>query len=206
MLLIIILNLLFDRRSEPLKNFSFLILAGGKSSRMGKNKADLSFKGQTFLEILINKAKKMGFTDILVSGYPNEILSLQPIIDEFPGRGPLGGLYSSFKMARHPFAFVVSVDVPLLNNETILALIDYHHSHDNFITLLSQEGKIEPLIGIYPTASYQKMESLIKNGPARVFDLINLYDYGVFDNSGEIIDNINTPRDYARIIEENSDQ
>ncbi len=33
-----------------------------------------------------------------------------------------------------------------------------------------------------------------------------LYDYGVFDNSGEIIDNINTPRDYARIIEENSDQ
>lgn len=183
-----------------MNDLSFLILAGGKSSRMGKNKANLSFHGQTFLEILINKAKILGFTDILVSGYPNDILNIEPIKDEFPDRGPLSGMYSSFKIAKHPFCFIVSVDVPLLTNETILALIATHYHQQNDVTLLSQKGKIEPLIGIYPTASYQKIYPLIANGPARASSLMALYRFGTFYLPDKTVENINTPEDYAQIL------
>lgn len=190
------------------KDLSFLILAGGKSSRMGTNKAELDFHGQTFLETLIEKAREMGFSDIIVSGYPHEISSFTPIMDEFEGRGPLGGMYSCFKAAKHPFCFVITVDVPQLVDETILSLIDFHLKKGNQITLLSQNGKIEPLIGVYPTDSYKKILPIIKDGSAKVFRLIDQYDYQVFYMADEenIMANINTPEDYQRIIKKTSSQ
>ncbi len=187
---------------------SFLILAGGKSSRMGVNKADLDFHGHTFLETLIAKARQMGFSDIIVSGYPHEISSITPIMDEFEGRGPLGGMYSCFKTARYPYCFVITVDVPQLVDETILALIDFHLTEKSQITLLSQNGKIEPLIGVYPTNSYKKIAPIIKDGSAKVFRLIDQYDYRVFYLADEdnVMANINTPEDYQRIIEKTTSQ
>lgn len=183
-------------------DLSFLILAGGKSRRMGTNKAELDFHGQTFLETLIKKAREMGFTDIIVSGYPHEILSITPIMDEFEGRGPLGGMYSCFKAAKNKYCFVICVDVPQIVEETILSLIDFHIKNGNQITLLNQNGKIEPLIGIYPTDSYRKIVPIIKDGSAKVFRLIDQYDYKVFhvDEASLIMSNINTPEDYQRIV------
>ena len=183
------------------KDLSFLILAGGKSHRMGTNKADLDFHGLTFLETLIEKARKMGFTDIIVSGYPHEISSITPIMDEYESRGPLGGMYSCFKA-------VITVDVPQLVEETILSLIDFHLKEKNQITLLSQNGKIEPLIGVYPTNSYKKIAPIIENGSAKVFRLIDQYNYRIFSLADEdnIMANINTPEDYQRIIEKTSSQ
>lgn len=188
------------------KDLSFLILAGGKSRRMGTNKAELDFHGQTFLETLIEKAREMGFTDIIISGYPHEISSITPIMDEFEGRGPLGGMYSCFKEAKHPFCLVITVDVPQLVDETILSLIDFHLKKGNQITLLSQNGKIEPLIGVYPTDSYKNILPIIKDGSAKVFRLIDQYDYQVFYMADEenIMANINTPEDYQRIIKKTS--
>ncbi len=183
-------------------DLSFLILAGGKSSRMGTNKADLHFHGQTFLATLIEKARAMGFTDILVSGYPHEILSITPIMDEIPGRGPLGGMYSCFKAAKNAYCFVICVDVPQIIGEIVNQLIDFHFKGQNQITLLSQNGKIEPLIGIYPTDSYKKIAPIIKDSSAKVFRLIDQYDYKVFhvDQSYPVMSNINTPADYQQIV------
>ncbi|AFA47634.1 molybdenum cofactor guanylyltransferase [Acetobacterium woodii] len=184
---------------------SFLILAGGKSSRMGVNKAELDFNGQTFLETLITKAQKLGFTDIIISGYPHKTASITPVMDEFINRGPLGGLYSSFKVAKHPYCFVLCVDVPQLTEQVITSLIDYHFENKNELTLLRQNDRIEPLIGIYPASSYQKIYPLIKNGSASVFRLIDQYDYSIFDinNNDQIAANINTPEDYQHVLKKN---
>jgi len=183
-------------------DFSFLILAGGKSRRMGVNKADLKYHSQTFLETLIFKAQKMGFTDIIISGYPHEIEGITPVVDEFKDRGPLGGMYSCFKVAKHKYCFIVCVDVPQLVEETIFSLIDYHIKEKSELTLLSQNGMAEPLIGIYPTDSYDKIYAIIKDSSAKVFRLIDQYDYKLFsiDDETKIMDNINTPEDYQRII------
>lgn len=182
---------------------SYIILAGGKSSRMGVNKAELDYYGQTFLETQIAKARAMGFTDIIVSGYPSEVSSITPVLDEFTNRGPLGGMYSSFKTAKNEFCFVICVDVPQLVESTILSLIDYHEQEGKDITLLCQNGKIEPLIGVYPTSSYKKIYPIIKDGTAAVFRLIDEYDYTIFrvENDKSVMANINTPEDYQNIFE-----
>lgn len=181
---------------------SFIILAGGQSRRMGINKAELDFHGQTFLETQIAKARSMGFIDIIVSGYPFEVSSITPIMDEFLNRGPLGGMYSCFKVAKNKYCFIICVDVPLIVESTILSLIEFHEKEESDITLLCQNGKIEPLIGIYPTDSYKKILPIIKNGSAKVFRLIDQYDYKVFrvDDKSSLMANINTPEDYQRII------
>jgi len=182
---------------------SYIILAGGKSRRMGVNKADLDFYGHTFLETQITKARNMGFTDIIVSGYPFQILSITPVMDEFKERGPLGGLYSSFKAAKNDYCFVICVDVPQIVESTVLSIIDYHEKEGKEITLLCQNGKTEPLIGIYPASSYQKIYPIIENGTAAVFRLIDEYDYNVFsvENDKNLMANINTPEDYQNIFE-----
>jgi len=181
---------------------SFIILAGGQSRRMGVNKAELDFHGQTFLEAQIAKARSMGFIDIIVSGYPSEVSSITPVMDEFLNRGPLGGMYSCFKAAKNKYCFIICVDVPQIVENIVLSLIDFHEKEESDITLLCQNGKIEPLIGIYPSDSYKKILPIIKNGSAKVFRLIDQYDYKVFrvDDKSNVMANINTPEDYQRII------
>ena len=181
---------------------SFLILAGGKSLRMGTDKADLVYHGHTFLETLIEKARKMGFTDIIISGYPHEISGITPVADELEGRGPLGGMYSCFKKAKNKYCFIVCVDVPQLVDDTIFSLIDFHLKEKNEITLLSQNGKIEPLIGVFPTSSYEKILPIIRDHSAKVFRLIDQYDYKIFsvNDESKTMANINTPEDYQQIL------
>ena len=70
------------------KEVSMIILAGGASSRMGRDKSDLTIDGKTFLEMQIEKGEKLGISDILLSGYHGENKYKYPIIpDRFPGKG-----------------------------------------------------------------------------------------------------------------------
>ena len=67
------------------KEISMIILAGGASSRMGRDKSDLTIDGKTFLEMQIEKGEKLGISDILLSGYHGENKYKYPIIpDRFP--------------------------------------------------------------------------------------------------------------------------
>ena len=65
-------------------NYSLLLLAGGKSSRMGTNKAELLYEGRTFIENLIEKAKKLGIGKISLSGYEKDGENLQVVYDIYP--------------------------------------------------------------------------------------------------------------------------
>ena len=64
------------------KEISMIILAGGASSRMGRDKSDLTIDGKTFLEMQIEKGEKLGISDILLSGYHGENKYKYPIIPE----------------------------------------------------------------------------------------------------------------------------
>ena len=81
-----------DRETEYLDNrrlirragLSGIVLAGGRSSRMGTDKAGLSFRGMTLLEWQVSKLQRLGIEEIIISGS-------RGVRDVFPGRGPLGG-------------------------------------------------------------------------------------------------------------------
>ena len=134
------------------KEISMIILAGGASSRMGRDKSDLTIDGKTFLEMQIEKGKKLGISDILLSGYHGENKYKYPIIpDRFPGKGPLGGLEACFRKAKNPYCLVLGVDVPLVPAEELAALIRQSLHSDAKAVILSHGGHEEPLMGVYCT-------------------------------------------------------
>ena len=134
------------------KEISMIILAGGASSRMGRDKSDLTIDGKTFLEMQIEKGEKLGISDILLSGYHGENKYKYPIIpDRFPGKGPLGGLEACFRKAKNPYCLVLGVDVPLVPAEELTALIRQSLHSDAKAVILSHGGHEEPLMGVYCT-------------------------------------------------------
>lgn len=186
---------------------SFLILAGGKSSRMGKNKAELSIGDETFLEHMIKKGLSMGFPEILVSGgkeQPAEKKLLEKVKivpDVLKDRGPLGGLYASFLEAENPACFAVSVDVPLISPKTIQSLVKAHKRNRGEATLLCHGEEIEPLIGVYNTRNTEALYELIREKPASVFSYLRKTGYHTVELTEPLdsISNINTPEEYARL-------
>ena len=122
-----------------MKPVSGIILAGGKSARMGIDKADLVLSGRTFLEIQTEKMKTVGVTDIMVSGWWRPLPDVRYVEDMSAGVGPLGGLQACFAAAACEDCLVLSVDVPLIPVSVLTSLLEAHFTGSKAVTLLSGE-------------------------------------------------------------------
>lgn len=193
-----------------IKDCAFLILAGGKSRRMGKEKAGLSIGKETFLEHMIQKGLRLGFPEILISGEPDCPLrkdlkeKVRYIPDVLTDRGPLGGLYACFLAAKSPAAFVISVDVPLLSEDTVRSLVSSHETESRTTTLLIHDGREEPLIGVYSTRNAAQLGELIAERPLSVFKYLHRTGWRTVElaEPAETISNINTPEEYESFMNE----
>ena len=96
---------------------AMIVLAGGASSRMGKEKSDLKLDGKSFLEIQIQKGRDLGVGRIYVSGYRGTHCTEEIVMDRIKERGPLGGLEACLNKAAEDGAdrcIVLGVDTPLV--------------------------------------------------------------------------------------------
>ena len=178
---------------------SGIVLAGGLSSRMGQRKLLLPLLGTTLLEWQVNKLKALGIQDILISGPPDlEVPCTRTIPDKFPCRGPLGGLHACLKAARHSCCLVLGGDVPLVPPQVLAQMI---RSHQGGATLLTHQGKWEPLIAVYDSALSESIPPLLMAGGAPVKKLLNQINVEYFPYSGpeHFLLNCNTPDDYEKI-------
>lgn len=190
-------QVLLRRRGEKTKaEISGVILAGGLSTRMGQQKALLTLEGKTLLERQIGKLRALGISDIMVSG-AFDIPDVRTIADEYPQRGPLGGLYSCLKAAKHPSCLVLSVDVPLI---PLNALANLCRKHQGGATILRHAGGEEPLIAVYDSALHKTIAPIIKERGAPVRVLQEKTQWSYFDYLGpeEFLHNCNTPEEFAR--------
>lgn len=173
--------------------FSGIVLAGGKSSRMKTDKTGLLLGEKSLLEIQVGKLTELGCDDVIVSG--------KVVPDIIPDLGPMGGLYSCFPECKHSCAIVMSVDVPLLSKETLHQLLDAHFDKNPDATILSFNGRPEPLIGVYNTAHSALCKELIDNKKLAIRALLERLDCQYYDFHGdpnELI-NCNSPEDYELI-------
>ncbi len=98
-----------------------VVLAGGRSQRMGADKARLQWRGQSLVNRAVAALKASGCTRVLVSGdYPE----LAHVVDRFPDRGPLGGLASIGQVAPEARWLVLAVDQPLVEAGLLRPLLD----------------------------------------------------------------------------------
>ncbi|HJO55964.1 MAG TPA: molybdenum cofactor guanylyltransferase, partial [Candidatus Scalindua sp.] len=126
-----------------------VILVGGKSSRMGSNKAFLELKGKTFIELQIELLRKM-FDEIFISANTSaeyEYLDLSIFKDVYPGKGPLGGIYTSLINSSSLHTFMLACDMPFVEPELIKHLKDLTKEYD--VVIPKSEKGLEPLHAFY---------------------------------------------------------
>jgi molybdopterin-guanine dinucleotide biosynthesis protein A len=190
---------------KKIHDFTGVILAGGKSRRMGQDKRFLEWDGQTFLD---NVSLKMGelFDEVLLvtatEDYPCGHLPLRLVTDIIPQKGSLGGLYTGIMEASYPFVFVVACDMPFLNSWSISRICALPESD---VVMVKLSTGLQPLHGRYSKRCCSIMEQMIQEGNLRIQSLINYSSISVhlieesmfrdIDPHGYSFMNINTPSD-----------
>lgn len=134
--------------------FSAVILAGGKSSRMGRDKSLLEVDGQPLLARMIQLARDMGADELFISGRADKDYSAfgAPVLrDNFQNAGPLAGIETALRKSSSPFLLVLAVDMPEMSADLLRQLAT--HCTEIAGAIPRVNGDIEPLAAFYPKNS-----------------------------------------------------
>lgn len=138
-----------------------IILSGGKSSRMGEDKALLQVGAKTIIEMMIDKLKPF-CNEIIISADNVEKYSkfgYKVVPDKFKNSGPLAGIYSSLLESNTESNFVISCDLPLVSQNVIEKIINTNS--DKEIILPVTDGKYHQLCGVYSKSVLEKAEFIL---------------------------------------------
>lgn len=141
-----------------------VILAGGKSSRMGVNKSLLKINDKTIIEKIVELMKSVFKKVIVITNTFQEyaFLKLPMFKDVYLGRGPLAGIHSGLIHSVSSQIFVISCDMPLITREMIEYIVNYKTEYP--VTVCRADGFIQQLAGRYSKLILPKIESiLVKN-------------------------------------------
>ncbi len=182
---------------------SAILLAGGKSSRMGRDKARLKLGGdKEMLQVIAGKLFQLS-DDIVVSTdgrrYEDIGIPVRWAKDIKPGAGSFMGLYSGLKEAKYKYALVVACDMPFLNPDLLRYMIGL--PRDYCILAPKVEEKIETLHAIYSKDCLPRMAELLEAGHLRINDLfsivpvryLSLEELDRFDPEHRSFFNVNSP-------------
>ncbi len=149
------------------KNLSCIVLAGGQSKRMGKDKAFLLHKDQTFLRNILEKLDNFCNQIIIVGNREPELYLMESlglnaevifITDKYPYAGPLNGLLSASNIIKNDAVYITPCDTPLLNEKVIPFLAEKLDKFDAVIPEV--DGKYQPLNAVYTKKALKKVEDI----------------------------------------------
>jgi molybdenum cofactor guanylyltransferase len=179
-----------------------VILAGGRGTRLIPEKGLLSFGRHTLIEHIIERLSPIfkNFHLVVNSEEPYRKLGIPLIQDLFPGRGPLGGIYSGLS-AIGSHSFFCACDMPFINCRLVAYMKEMFCGFDAVIPEF--RGNYEPLHALYAPSCIEPMKLRLDQGHSRIIsflDLVQVYpvrhEVDEFDHEGRTFFNINTPQDY----------
>ncbi|MEO8591016.1 MAG: molybdenum cofactor guanylyltransferase [Flavobacteriales bacterium] len=154
------------------RQWTGVVLAGGQSSRMGRDKALVEIEGRTMLDRGIELLRPH-VREVLVVGDPTKYTTTHGTVipDEEPGLGPLGGLVTALKRARYVRLLVIACDLPNLNDRLMVRLkLALDEGHDAVVP--KHEGLIEPLAGAYHRRSVDAFEVCLRQRTLKMSDAL----------------------------------
>ena len=186
---------------------SAIILAGGQSLRLGYNKVLEIIGDQSLLEHVISRVASLSSQIIVVATekqvipQSKEYPDVQVVTDIYPGKGPLGGIYTGLKTSTSTCNLVVAADMPFLNRD----LLSYMLGLADGVGLVAPrvEGQIEPLHAVYMQECVSVIEKMMKEGVLGVHKLfsrvnvryVEVDEIARFDPEQRSFFNINTEGD-----------
>jgi molybdopterin-guanine dinucleotide biosynthesis protein A len=189
--------------------YSAIVLAGGKSSRMGLDKSFLTIEGQPLVVRTVLRLASLSDDLIVVTNdvarYELLDMSARLVPDERPGMGALMGIYSGLQASHYPRAVVVACDMPFLDRALLRHMASLAAGYDVVIPRL--DGLLEPLHAIYARSCLPFMARLLDQGRRRIvafFDQVRVCyldgeQIDAFDPRRLSFANVNTPEDWARV-------
>ena len=126
-----------------------VIVAGGKSSRMGREKALMRFKGRTMIEHSLTLLSPLFPMVAINTNRPDdfEFLGVPTFPDVFREAGPLGGIHAALTRMESPKVFILGCDIPLMTRDIIRTIVEF--PSDRPIVIPHADGFLQPLCGVY---------------------------------------------------------
>jgi molybdopterin-guanine dinucleotide biosynthesis protein A len=155
---------------------SAAVLAGGASRRMGRDKALMTLEGRTLLERAIAAVGRIaGDTFVVGDREPYRQFGVPVVADAFPGAGPLGGIATALRYAKHEHVLVVACDMPFLSVPLLQAMVGQPRAYDALVPVTSRSpsgqraaSTYETLHAIYGRSILPAIELRIARGELQV--------------------------------------
>jgi molybdopterin-guanine dinucleotide biosynthesis protein A len=191
---------------------STVVLAGGRSNRMGEPKPALPFGAATLLGRVVAELKT-AFDDVVIVAAPLGALPLIPdspvtiVRDERAYQGPVGAIARGLEAARYDIAFACSCDLPMLSARVALEMVARLADYDAVIAEVG--GVLQPLHAVYRRRCAAALRAIEARGEQRLQAIAaevrtrRLSEAGMREIDPELTSfmNINTPEDYSRALE-----
>lgn len=187
-----------------------VLLAGGKSSRMGYHpKQQLMIDGESFQTRILKQLQ--GFGEIAISRRNENEENAEDIPyprwqDQIPDLGPLGGIFSCLQRAAYEAVFFVACDYPMMTTECMDFLIGQMQEEDDCVIPVVN-GRIHPVCAVYRKRICPVLEEQINNGELAVKKLLKrlqVHDVEMPEAYERCFRNVNTPEEYEKIKSEES--
>jgi len=188
-----------------------VILAGGRSRRMGENKAEMMLRGEPLLTRVAHRLSSV-VDDLLVIG-PQSLASLAPharvVEDALPAMGPLGGLYTALIATTSAHIFLVACDMPFIRPGLVRAMLAFAETRcDAEVVALEANGRVQPLHAVYARGCLPAVERLLQASDHSLHSLlaqlavvaIDAETVRREDPDGLSAFNVNTPEDWRQAL------
>ena len=194
--------------SPPLTAF---VLAGGKSRRMGQDKALLQYQGHYLVEYPIRVLRQIT-QDVRIVGDSAKysFLGLPVVPDSVESKGPLSGIYSALKISPSDYNLFLACDMPLMRAEFFSLLLARIHGNDA-IVMRFEDGTMEPLCSIYRSSCLAEIEVYFSSKKFKISDFFESVKVAFIEEqdlrrhglSTEIFTNINTSQELQQLVRQN---
>ncbi len=189
-----------------------IILAGGRSRRMKRDKASLPVPGATLLEHVLFQVEGY-FDEILISLSPGQRISLsgkklatgrrpayRRVEDAVSGQGPMAGILAGLKAASHEVCAVIACDIPDIHLGLLRRLVRKAETFEAAVPVAST-GLVEPLFAVYRRSVRSKMQKLLSSGQRSLLAFLDSACTCRLPMGRKAdLKNLNTPRDYRSFL------
>ena len=185
----------------PKENITGLILAGGKSSRMGEDKGFLKLNDTTFIEYISAALKPLVSEIIISSNNPDyDVFGFRRVEDSVTDAGPVAGIYSGLKASKTAYNLVLSCDVPLISTAILkMLLAEKDMKYD--VVLFKNENKLMPLIALYKSSCNSIFKAALETKELRLLNVLKKCHTKtiVLKKNEKALANINTKADLKEL-------
>jgi molybdenum cofactor guanylyltransferase len=179
-----------------------IIMAGGTSSRMGRDKGMLPIDGRPMIEHISNKLRTH-FKQLLISANEMEkysFLGIDVVPDKTPGRGPLMGVASALEASAHDVNAVIACDMPGVDVTLVRRMLRECKGYEGVVPVTGQ-SLLEPMCAVYRKGLLKTMQQALASGEWRIKEVLKRCRIKYIEVSDPApFRNINTAEDYERYL------